>query len=108
MAKFYGDIGYANQVEIRPGVWGDSMTELPYSGDTIRNYSGWNTNSDTVNDDIKLRDKISIIADAHAYQNIHQMRYVRYMGGLWKITDVEVIRPRLLLTLGGVYNGPQA
>lgn len=108
MAKFYGKIGYAESVEIRPGVWEDTMTERPYSGDTVRNNSRWNTNPDTVNDDIKLSDKLSIVADPYANQNFQQMRYVEYMGGLWKIVGVEVARPRLLLTLGGVYNGPQA
>lgn len=108
MAKFYGKIGYAESVEIRPGVWEDTMTERPYSGDTVQNNSRWNTNPDTVNDDIKLSDKLSIVADPYANQNFQQMRYVEYMGGLWKIVGVEVARPRLLLTLGGVYNGPQA
>ena len=108
MAKFYGKIGYAESVEIRPGVWEDTMTERPYSGDTVQNNSRWNTNPDTINDDIKLSDKLSIVADPYANQNFQQMRYVEYMGGLWKIIGVEVARPRLLLTLGGVYNGPQA
>ena len=108
MAKFYGKIGYAESVEIRPGVWEDTITKRPYSGDTVRNNSRWNTNPDTVNDDIKLSDKLSIVADPYANQNFQQMRYVEYMGGLWKIVGVEVARPRLLLTLGGVYNGPQA
>ena len=108
MAKFYGKIGYAESVEIRPGVWEDTMTERPYSGDTVQNNSRWNTNPDTVNDDIKLSDKLSIVTDPYANQNFQQMRYVEYMGGLWKIVGVEVARPRLLLTLGGVYNGPQA
>lgn len=108
MAKFYGKIGYAESVEIRPGVWEDTITERPYSGDTVQNNSRWNTNPDTVNDDIKLSDKLSIVADPYANQNFQQMRYVEYMGGLWKIVGVEVARPRLLLTLGGVYNGPQA
>lgn len=108
MAKFYGKIGYAESVEIRPGVWEDTITERPYSGDTVQNNSRWNTNPDTVNDDIKLSDKLSIVTDPYANQNFQQMRYVEYMGGLWKIVGVEVARPRLLLTLGGVYNGPQA
>lgn len=108
MAKFYGKIGYAESVEIRPGVWEDTITERPYSGNTVQNNSRWNTNPDTVNDDIKLSDKLSIVADPYANQNFQQMRYVEYMGGLWKIIGVEVARPRLLLTLGGVYNGPQA
>lgn len=109
MAKFYGKIGYAESVEIRPGVWDDNkIIEKSYSGELIQTNGRWNTNSDTVNDDLKLSDKISIVADPYANQNFQQMRYVEYMGSLWKISGIEVARPRLLLTLGGVYNGPQA
>ena len=32
------------------------------------------------------------------------MRYVEFMGAKWKISSVEVQYPRLILTVGGVYN----
>lgn len=104
MAKFFGAIGYVNPVEIRPGVWDDDrVTERDYFGEVIRNSRRLDT-TDKVNDDINVGNSISIVADPFAYQNFHSMRYVVFMGSKWKITTVEVQYPRLLLTLGGVYN----
>ena len=109
MAKFFGKIGYAVSTEVSPGVWEDVMSAREYFGDIVKDHSRWHTNPDTVNDDLSLSNQISIIADPYANQNFQQMRYVEFMGGLWKITSVEAIdRPRLLLSLGGVYNGEQA
>ena len=103
MAKFYGNIGYINTVEIEPGVWEERVTEYPYYGDITRNSSRYQS-SGGVNDDINISNTISVVADPYANENFHHMRYVVFMGSKWKITNVEVNYPRLLLTLGGVYN----
>ena len=104
MAKFYGAIGFGEPVEIQPGIWEDKITERMYSGDLVRNTSRPQT-SDSVNDNINISNDVSIIADPFAEQNIYSMRYVTYGGAKWKITNVEVLYPRLKLTIGGVYNG---
>ena len=105
MAKFYGPIGYAVSTETRPGVWEDTIKERYYRGDVIRNNRRLQS-SDKVNDDIEISNQISILADPFANGNFHAMRYVGFMGTRWKITEVEVSYPRLILTIGGVYNGP--
>lgn len=107
MAKFYGPVGYAETVETAPGVKKEKITERMYSGDLIRNVRRLEP-SDKLNDDINIANEISIIADPFARQNFHKMRYVGYMGALWKVSTVEVQYPRLILTIGGVYNGPKA
>ena len=104
MAKFYGAIGYGKSIETSPGVWEDQITERMYSGDLIRN-SRRLQSSGNVNDDIKISNQISIIADPYANENFHLMKYASFMGTKWKITDIEVQYPRLILTVGGVYNG---
>ena len=104
MAKFYGAVGYANPVQVKPGVWKDEIIERTYSGDLLQNTQMYQT-ADKVNDDINVANKISIVADPYAYQNFKLLRYVEFMGAKWKITKVEVLRPRLILTVGGVYNG---
>ena len=103
MAKFYGSIGYAELVEVNPGIWEEKITERKYYGDLIRNTRRLQT-SDKLNDDINISNEISIVADPYANQNFHSMRYVEFMGAKWKITNVEVLYPRLILTIGGVYN----
>jgi hypothetical protein len=106
MAKFYGEVGYGVTVVIRPGVWEDDIVEYPYSGDVVRNTRSL-SDGQSVNDDISVGNSISIVADAYAREHIFAMRYIRWQGALWKIEQVEVVRPRLLLRLGGVYNGPK-
>ena len=107
MAKYYGVIGYAETVETAPGVYEEQITERNYYGELVRNTRRLQT-SDQVNDNINIANEISIIADPFATQNFHAMRYIEFMGAKWKITNVEVQYPRLILTLGGIYNGQQA
>lgn len=104
MAKFYGKIGYANTVETKPGVYEEQIVERSYCGDLIRNTRRLQS-ADQVNDDINISNEISIVADPYATNNFHTMRYAVFMGTKWKISNVEVSYPRLILTLGGVYNG---
>lgn len=104
MAKFYGKIGYASTVETKPGVYEEQIVERFYYGDLIRNTRRLQS-VDQVNDDINISNEISIVADPYATNNFHTMRYAVFMGTKWKISNVEVSYPRLILTLGGVYNG---
>lgn len=104
MAKFYGVIGYAVTEETKPGVWKEQITEREYFGDLNRNKRQLQS-ADQLNDNINVANEISIVADPFANENFHMMRYVKFMGTKWKITNVEVQYPRLILTIGGVYNG---
>ncbi len=104
MAKWYGAIGYAEQVEVKPGVWKEQITTRNYYGELGRNTRSLQS-ANQVNDNVNIANEISIISDPFANQNIYLMRYVEFMGTKWKITNVEVKYPRLILTVGGVYNG---
>lgn len=104
MNKFYGKIGYAITKETTPGVWVEQIIERSYYGDVIRNIRRLQS-SENLNDDINVSNEISIVADAFANQNFHSMRYVEYMGTKWKVSSIEVKYPRLILSIGGVYNG---
>ena len=106
MAKWYGKIGYIKQVQTAPSVWRPQETVMEYFGDFMRNTSSsWTVNSDSTNDDLKFDDQISIVADPFAYQNFYSMKWIELYGTKWKIVKVEVRYPRLILTIGGVYNG---
>lgn len=107
MAKFYGAVGYAETVETRPSIWQEAVVERPYYGDIVRNIRRLE-NGDSVNDDITVNNNISIVADPYAREHFFAIRYVKWMGIAWKVTNVEVQSPRLLLTIGGVYNGQTA
>ena len=105
MAKFYGNVGYVITGESSPGVWGEQVKERPYYGDVIKNNKRW-SQTENLNDDITLNNQISILADAFAFEHFFAMKFVRWMGASWTVTNVEVQRPRLILTIGGVYNEP--
>lgn len=106
MAKFYGEIGYAETVETAPSVWEEQIIERNYYVDVNRNNRRLQ-NPGQVNDDVNISNEFSIIADPYANENFHTMRYVKFMGAKWKITNVDVQYPRLILTVGGVYNEQQ-
>ena len=110
MAKFYGAVGFTMSVEgtgEREGIMEDKTEERNYYGDVLRNTRRWENGSDIL-DNLRINNQISIVADEYAYSHFFAMKYVRWMGTRWKITNVEVQRPRLLLTIGDVYNGPKA
>ena len=104
MAKWFGKIGYANTVETSPGIYEEQITVRSYYGDVYRN-TRLLQNSGSINENINISNQISIVAEPFAVQNFHMMRYVEYMGSKWKVSNVEVQYHRLILTVGGLYNG---
>lgn len=104
MAKFYGAIGYVDSAETTPGVWDEVVTERNYSGDVIRNSRRWQ-GGENLNDNLTVTNEFSIVADPYAFSNFHTIRYIKWLGAAWKVERIEIQRPRLILTIGGVYNG---
>lgn len=107
MAKFYGAVGFVSYSDPSKGVFEENPIEKNYYGDITKNGRKW-VSSENLNDDMDISNTISILADSFAYENIGAMRYVKYMGAPWKITSVEIQRPRIILYLGGLYNGETA
>lgn len=107
MAKFHDVLGYTQSVETAPGVWTDVITEREYYGDVIKESRQW-ADSGSLNDKLVVTNRISIVADDFANTNFSSMKYVKWYGVYWSVNNVEVQRPRLIISLGGVYNGPTA
>lgn len=105
MAKFRGVIGFAVPVEKEPGIHSEDIVRRTYSGDLLRNNRRLES-SGNINDNINISNEISILADPYANHHFHTMRYVEFGGAKWKVASVDATkRPRLVLTLGGLYNG---
>ena len=104
MAKWYGKVGYIIQEEDEPGIYVQVPKERTYYGDLMSGMSKWSS-SGKVNDDLNVTNKISIMADPFAIQHFSSIKYVEFMGSLWNVTTVEPQFPRLILQVGGVYNG---
>lgn len=101
--KWSGKIGFVETKETRPGVWENVNTERNFYGDVIRDIRK-NQSSGQVNDDINISNRISIVSNSFVRDNLAFMKYIEFMGTKWKITDVEVQYPRLILTIGGLWN----
>jgi len=105
MTRFFDVVGYATPTEVVDGVWKDVITEREYKGDVLDIMSS-NQEGENANNDVRLQQKISVVADAFLIGNFSDIKYVSWMGTRWTVISVKVERPRLILTLGGVYNGP--
>lgn len=106
MAKYCGQVGFAETAEIPPdsGIFKEVITPKgPYHGDILDN-TGRMVLADNINVDIKVTNRISIVADPYARMNYHSIRYACYMGLKWRVSSVQVAYPRLILNLGDVYN----
>lgn len=104
MAKFYGKIGFTVMQETLPDVWEPVETVRDYFGDLNRNQRRW-TNGESVNEDIEVSNEISIVLDDFLQENIGALKWVEVMGAKWKVNSITITYPRVVLTLGGVYNG---
>ena len=103
MSKFYGRIGFEKTVDNGDGNWVSDFEEREYFGD-VQKISRRAQSTENVNDDLTISNIISIVADPYINENLYAIRYVSFMGANWKVNSVEVQYPRLLLTIGGVYN----
>lgn len=107
MSKYYGKIGYVETVDRGDGVFVEQVSERNYYGDVVKNNIQWNA-TQQVNDNIGLSTQFSVLADSYAYEHFKYIRYVTYMGVKWEVTSVDPSnRPRLLISVGGVYNAPE-
>lgn len=104
MARFFGKVGYVVPVNTSPGVFYQESVSREYFGDEQKSGSRWKP-GDTINDDVVVTNEISIVADPFAYTNFSAIRWVEWMGNKWKVESIRIERPRLILSLGGIYNG---
>lgn len=106
MAKYYGEVGFAFTIEnpADSGIWVPTIVKKNYSGDVLDNTKRADY-SDNVNPDLRVTNRISIVANPYAMQNYHSIAYVKYRGNKWKVLSTQEAWPRLILNLGGLYNG---
>lgn len=103
MAKYCGIIGFSKTEETSPGIWEEVITERTYFGDLIRNAHRFQ-NSENLNDNINVSNEISIVADPYAFEYFFSIKYATFMGSKWKVTNVDIQHPRIILSIGGLYN----
>lgn len=107
MDRYYGEVGYRETYESEPGIWDERIIPKPYMGDVLKNYVRYTTENTTTIKTPICNNSISIVADPFAFENFHNIVYATYMGTKWTVSNVSVQYPRLILALGGVYNGKE-
>ena len=95
------------QDEIKPSKWVEKAIEKQYYGDILKNNFRWESGS-SVNDDINISNRISVIADNYMTSNLQYMKYIEISGAFWKINSIDIQAPRLILEIGGIWNGKRA
>lgn len=100
--KVYGKIGFGKEEETAPGTWENIIEEKEVYGDVISNGRRWGPDT-SVNEDLTVTNRISIVASRFIYENLGAMKYLTWNGIKWKIRSAEIQRPRVILTLGDVY-----
>lgn len=106
--KFHGPIGFNTGTVESPansGVWVNQIVERSYYGDILNRARGIDE-AHQATPDLTVSVSISIVADPFANETYFAIRYIKWAGSLWVVTNVRPQPPRLILTLGGVYNGP--
>lgn len=101
--RFYGSVGYVIQKEKSPGVWVEDVKEVKYFGDVLDLKANW-SNANTINGELTVGKQISILADPFSYENFQWIKYVEFMGAKWSVVTADPQRPRIILSLGGLYN----
>lgn len=102
--RFYGIVGFGQSGETQSGVWTTITAERPYYGDVVKDTRRIVAGQE-VNPSVSTGNSIEIVADPFANEHFHAIKYVEWEGALWSVTEIEQKRPRLILRLGGVYNG---
>ena len=101
--RFHGKVGYFDTVETKPGLFEEQLIFRTYYGDVIQNRKRDSLGSKVIAD-IQVTNQISIVADAYARDHFFKLRCVEWQGALWSVSDVDVQPPRLILSLGGLYD----
>lgn len=102
--KFTGKLGYSITQETSPGIWEDKIVEKDITGDTLSSNYRFENPSDAILD-INLQTKISVVIDTYIKDHFGYIKYVKFQGVAWNVKSVDMQYPRLILTLGGLYNG---
>ena len=104
--RYNGRLGFAITEETAPGVWENIISEKAAKGDILMNNIQYNAQSQ-LNDEITISNQISIMASSYVLKNWEHIVYATYMRQKWRVSNVKLAFPRIILTLGGVYSEQQ-
>ena len=106
MARFHDKVGFLiPQDNQETGISQPKAVEKSYYGKVLEHTRRWES-TEHVNDDLTVANQIAITANDYSFRYMSCIAYVRWMSSRWKVTSIRVKPPEIILTLGGVWNGP--
>lgn len=105
MLRYSGKLGIAQQTEVRPGIWEETVTEVPVLG-TVRNRTETLDGADSVLPRYRTTTSVSVPARGQGQMDNSDIRYLTYKGKRWQIGSIVDDYPNLVIYIGEVYNGP--
>lgn len=108
MARFHDKVGFLiPQDDQETGISEPRAVEKTHYGKVLEHTRRW-TSTEHTNDDLTVSNQIAITAKDFSFRHMSSIAYVHWMGGYWKVESIRVKPPEIVLTLGGVWNGPTA
>lgn len=108
MARFHDKVGFLiPKDDQETGIADTVPVEKSYYGKILEHSRRWET-GDNLNDDLSVSNQIAITANDYAFRYMSSIGYVRWKCAYWKVVSLRVKGPEIILTLGGVWNGPTA
>lgn len=103
--KFSGKAGFRiDDVEIEPGVYKPQVVVKAIKGSVVSNsYQHQNSDKSTI-DNVRITNQLSIVANQFLNKHITNLMYVEFQGVKWKVESFDIQPPRVVVSLGGVYN----
>ena len=104
MARFSGPIGInRGTVETAPGIIKRNIVEVEVTGEVRQLKFRWPEAG--MRDGLKAQHVLSVVTPEDSEIDLTEAVYIGWQGRKWSVTSIQYKRPRVELTLGGLYNG---
>ena len=98
-------LGFSYTRDDGHGVWKQVNTEKVYKAEITSHKWYLNREKDTPNVSYKTGESFSVLMDSFLQENLGYITYVVLNGVKWDISSIDVQRPRVHITPGGMYHG---
>ncbi len=104
MSKFSGTIGIKrDDIETAPGIFESTIEEVEVVGEIRNQVARWQGHEQR--ETVSARHVLSIVTPEDSIIDFTEVVYIIWQGRKWSAVAIQYKRPRVELTLGGLYNG---
>jgi hypothetical protein len=104
MARYWGVIGInRGPVQTSPGILTPKIEEVQVSGEMRQERLNWPQAG--MREGLSARHVLSVITPEDSDIDFTEAVYISWQGRKWSVTSIQYKRPRVELSLGGIYSG---